>query len=201
MTNQEDESASPHLMELLGEPALLKREDATIFRRLKREIENHIKPQNILDEMRVMDITNSVWESQRFRRHLVSLVDGERAHALSRLLLPFLGRSLPAASDLAKNYCSNDENEKAAASKLVKQYGITDDHIEAQAVVLNSDSFNTLNRGIVARDTTRRTMLKEISREKRRAEKYQRRNKRSEHNDNQRDAAVTKPAIPKANAS
>jgi hypothetical protein len=53
-------------MELLGEPALLKTEDTRLYWRLKREIEVLIKPENILDEMRVMDITNSVWESQRF---------------------------------------------------------------------------------------------------------------------------------------
>lgn len=194
MTDQEDDSSRRQLMDLVGEPALLKREDVTLFRRLKREIENQIKPQNILDDMRVMDIANGIWESQRFRRHLVGLVDGERVRAVQHLILPFVGLDHEQARNLAKNYCSSDRKKQASAAQIVGGYGITDDQIEARAVVSNGRSFDALNRGIAARDTMRRTILKEIAREQRRAEKLQRKSKKSKTNGHAR--SEPKPTLP-----
>src|SRR5829696_4110123 len=115
MTKQEDDSAPRHLMELLGEPALLKTEDARLYWRLKREIELLIKPENILDEMRVMDITNSVWESQRFRRNLINIVDGERARALVHLVMPFLSLDHQKALGLAQYYYGSSSDRKKLA--------------------------------------------------------------------------------------
>src|SRR5258707_12307862 len=119
MTMQEDDSAPRHLMELLGEPALLKGEDAKLYRRLKREIEALIKPQNILDEMRVMDITNSVWESQRFRRYLVNIVEGERARALVHLAMPLVNLDHEKARGLAQYYYGGTSDQKRLAAKTL----------------------------------------------------------------------------------
>lgn len=145
MTTQEDDSAPRHLTELLGEPALLKSEDARLYRHLKREIDALIKPENILDEMRVLDITNSVWESQRFRRHLVGLVEGERARALSHLVMPLVDLDHQKAFELANHYYAGTEKQKATAARTLAQFGISDDQIEARASVSNSYSFATLN--------------------------------------------------------
>jgi hypothetical protein len=193
MTMQEDDSAPRQLMELLGEPALLKSEDATLYRRLKREIEVLIKPENILDEMRVMDITNSVWESQRFRRHLVNIVEGERARALIHLVMPFVELDHEKASGVAQHYYGGDSSRKTLATKTLAQWGITDHQIEARAVVSNRDSVAILNRGISVREIMRKAILKEIARDKRRAEKSQRKSKKPEANTNVVDAPTTQP--------
>jgi hypothetical protein len=191
MTMQEDDSAPRDLTALLGEPALLKSEDANLYQCLKLEVEAYVNPQNIVEQMRVMDITNSAWESHRFRRHLVGLVEGERARALSHLVMPLVDLDHQKAFELANHYYAGSEKQKAIAARTLAQFGITDDQIEARASVSNSYSFATLNRGISVRDTMRRAILKEIARDKRRAEKAQRKNVKQGANAN----VVTAPAI------
>jgi hypothetical protein len=108
--------------------------------------------------------------------------------------MPFVDLDHEQAMDLANNYCSSDKKKQASAAQIVGGFGITEDQIEARAVVSHGRSFDALNRGIAARDTLRRTILKEIAREQRRAEKLQRKSKKSKTNGHAR--SEPKPTLP-----
>ena len=51
-----------------GPPALLRGESEALYAALLAEVDRMIEPKTILDRIDVRDITDKIWESQRYKR-------------------------------------------------------------------------------------------------------------------------------------
>src|ERR1700730_15437064 len=137
LAKQEDPSISL-MLELFGEPPLLKGEDEERYLRLYAAVEHHIQPKTIFDKMRVRDLTDKYWEQQRCKQSCASLVEGAYIEALESLLNPFFSpmefMGVDVASQMARDYYSgeaNAEKMQEMESRLA-QYGITAEQIRAK---------------------------------------------------------------------
>ena len=74
--------------QLIGPPALLPGEDAAQYEALRAEVRKFLEPKNVLDEAIVGDLTDKIWEAQRYKKLEVRLIEGSRLSALAHLLLP-----------------------------------------------------------------------------------------------------------------
>ena len=79
---------------LIGPPALLPGEDATQYEALRAEVRKCFEPKSVLDEANVSDVTDKIWEAQRYKRFEVRILEGSRLSALAHLLLTDGGRHL-----------------------------------------------------------------------------------------------------------
>ena len=54
--------------QLIGPPALLPGEDAARYDALRAEVRICFEPKNVLDEAAVSDVTDKIWEAQRYKK-------------------------------------------------------------------------------------------------------------------------------------
>ena len=159
---------------LIGKPSFLAGEDRAAYDRLRNAIQLEINPRTIFDEMRVQELTDKFWEEQRIKRHQIALIQSAKVDSLSSLLAPYYGDDLDAALETARNYYSSDQ-ERLRAQKIVEQFGITDEQIEANGIHVRSLAILALDRMISSRETARNRLIKDHERRQRRAEKTKRR--------------------------
>lgn len=161
--------------DLVGKPAFQKTEDASEYATLRAEIGREINPQNIFDEMRVKDITDSVWEENRLKRQQTALIQGARTQSLAFLLAPHYGDGLEAALETAQGYFSGNPKKIGLALELIQKLGITDEQIEANAVHVRGPSFQMLDRMIFGRAVMRNRHIKDHERRQRKKAKKEKR--------------------------
>ena len=64
MTHMENADQPIDLVSLLGEPPLLKGENQQRYAALRAQVEQMIQPKNIVDQMRVQTLTDTMWDEQ-----------------------------------------------------------------------------------------------------------------------------------------
>jgi hypothetical protein len=161
--------------DLLGKPPLLKSEDEQSYRKLYASIEAVLGSETVLKRLRVRELTDNIWESQRLKRYQTALTDSALLPSLASLLGPMFGDHIEKALDIAVDYYGGSSQKQAAARKILDQLGITPEQIAANAMYLRSSGLNTMEHMISNRAASRNAFIKEHAREQKRAEKEKRR--------------------------
>jgi hypothetical protein len=138
---------------------------------LVEEIHKAVEPQGLFDYLRLSDLGHALWEEKRYRQHLVALPRASRFKALVALLIQFSPNYQIKASEIALDYFGADEERRSRAERLLRRYDITDDAITAQAHEMHAQTIRALERMVGHRQTLRNRVIKEVKRDKRKAEK------------------------------
>jgi hypothetical protein len=167
----------PSDLELMfGRPVLLKGESRAAYDFLRSTVTHLLAPADFLGELQVQEVTDSIWEEQRFKRFATRLIDTGHITALEILLQTACWNSPlinPAA--IALDYYYGDAKKREAAKRFAASFGITDDLIQAKALAVNAGEFSYADRLVANRGAKLKGLLKDHERQKRKAEKAQRR--------------------------
>jgi hypothetical protein len=177
---------------IFGTPLLLKGESRAAYDFLRSKVQHMLAPTDFFGELRVQEVTDALWEANRFKRFATRLIDTGHITALEVLLQtacwngPFIK---PGA--VAHDYYYGDTQEREAAKKLVANFGITDNLIQARALGVNGGQFSYADRLVNDRGDRLKGLLKDHEKQKSRAEKAQRREAgKTGANDNAGSAAL-----------
>jgi hypothetical protein len=162
------------LRSMMGKRAPTNGENSPDYEALRAAIEQHVDPQNIFDEIRAQEIADKFWEEQRLRRYQRALILGAVVPSLASLLAPYYGENLEEALETARNFYSGDPDKTRRSRKIIDQYGITPEQIEANAMQVQIPGVHLIDRMITSRESYRNRLMKEDERRKRRAEKARR---------------------------
>jgi hypothetical protein len=183
-----------NLAHLIGPPALLPGEDAARYHALRAEVRLCFEPKNILDEAAVSDVTDKIWEAQRYKKLEVGLIEGSRFSALAHLLMPLFGLDSSKGFEAAAMYFGGNALQSKITKELMSKHNITEEIIYAKALSMQSQQISHIERMVSNREISRNTLLRERERQQRKAAK---RSRKRGANDN--DARQKDDDQPKAN--
>jgi hypothetical protein len=150
---------------LLPKLPLLITESADECDTLRDAFEQEIKPQGIIEQMYVHDISAIVWEILRLRRCKVAIINAAFRSALEDLLRQLLrqpGQGLyndgGEAQDLAHAWFT-DKEAKKAVSEILSQFDLDESAIEAEAIRKSSATLELLDRMLTSLESRRNKAL------------------------------------------
>jgi hypothetical protein len=162
--------------QMFGRPLLLKGESRAAYDFLRSEVERLLAPTDLFGELRVQEVTDSIWEGRRFKRFATLVVDTGHMTALEILLQTACWNHMFIKPGVvARDYYFGDTEERGAAKKVVASFGITADLIQAKTLAVNAGEFSYADRLVDNRAVKLNGLLKDHERQKRKAEKAQRR--------------------------
>jgi hypothetical protein len=152
------EKPNNQIDELFGPPPVMRGEDLDRYRRLQAAVEHEIKPEGVFDQILVRELTDKVWQQQRYRKNVVSIVESSNIEALASLLRLYRPpgglRRLTEIIDedsttkMAREYFSANTAPKRMKelNAELKLYNISQEQIEAKAMELSSGRISALIR-------------------------------------------------------
>jgi len=156
---------------LFGQPALLNGESRDIYNQLRAKVAAELKAKDdIFSQLKVQEVTDSIWESRRFKRFGIQSVESAMLTALEYLLQPACAGTPHSPLLLAGDYYSNKPETKKAAHEIVARLGITPDTILGQAVAMSGE-FGLFDRLADNRASRYKQLLKHHDKQLRKAEK------------------------------
>jgi hypothetical protein len=181
LTKSNEESAQNLIDDLFGPPPLIKGEDLARYRRLHSAIEHEIKPKTFSDKVYVREMTDKLWEQQRYKQNTASLVEAAHVEALASLLRPFYPSGLSAGEDFTTQLALISRGEDRATAMAREYYGgeakpkrldeletllsvhaISPEQIRARAMEICSSTVSALSRMEASCASSLRTLRKEI---------------------------------------
>lgn len=175
MTQLENADQPIDLVSLLGEPPLLKGENQHRYAALRAQVEQMIQPKNIVDQMRVQTLTDTMWDELRYKRYEAKTIESAGVSALVALLTPLMNWFHEKAAELAQDYYCTDPKKSEPAAQQVAKHGITEEMIHAKAASIQGAHLALFDRLIANRQTSSRVLLNDQERRVRKAKKSQRR--------------------------
>jgi hypothetical protein len=161
---------------MFGRPLLLKGESRAAYDWLRSTVAGLLAPTDLFGELRVQEVTDSIWEGRRFKRFATQLVDTGHMTALEILLQTACWNNMFIKPGVvARDYYYGDTKEREAAKNLVASFGITADLIQAKALAVNAGEFSYADRLVDNRAVKLKGLLQDHERQKRKVEKAQRR--------------------------
>ena len=149
------------LADLVGPPALLAGEDEARYNALHAEIGRMLEPKTILDRIDVRDITDKIWETERYKRFESRLIESARICALAHILMPIFDRDHSAGLDAANRYYGRDSQKRKTTAELLTAHGITDEMILAKAAAQSDGHLGRFDMLISNRERSRSRILRE----------------------------------------
>jgi hypothetical protein len=158
-------------MSSFSKPNLLASESATEFAALHSELEDLLQPSDVLERGFVDDLAELIWEILRSRRIRIGVIRGYFPTAIQNLYMQvfhdpdFLkAMSLEAhAAQMAANYFL-DAKCKREFLKVLGQFGLGEDAIEAEAFRLAGVDLDRVDRMLSAAMARRNKVLRFIGR-------------------------------------
>src|SRR5947207_1048573 len=135
---------------LLPKLPLLITESADEFDALRDAFEQEIKPQGIIEQMYVQDISSIVWENLRLRRCKVVIINSAFRSALQNVLTQVLrqpGQYEHEVEDEAEALAQawfTDQEVKKRVSELLSGVELDESAIEAEAIRRSSSDLELL---------------------------------------------------------
>src|SRR5881275_1786472 len=112
-----DEQNEPtESLDFFGPPPLLRGENEAPYRALLAEVERLIEPKTVLDQMDVRDITDKIWEAQRYKRLEPRLIESACISALAQILTPIFELNHTAGLEAANMYYGRDAQQRKSAA-------------------------------------------------------------------------------------
>src|SRR5262249_28598111 len=148
---------------LLPKLPLLITESAEEFDALRDAFEQEIKPQGIIEQMYVHDISAIVWEILRLRRCKVVIINSAFRSALEDLLVQFLSHPRQynvrdKAQALAHAWFT-DQAAKKRVSETLSRFDLDESAIEAEAIRQSSSHLELLDRMLSSLESRRNKAL------------------------------------------
>jgi hypothetical protein len=171
---EENETDDNHFTLIFGESALLKGESRSAYDLLRVSVACQLNaPYDVLSQLKVQEITDSIWEAQRYKRFATQLIDTGYLEALEVLLQPICRLNLSMdPGRIALDYYHGEEKNRQAAQKIVRGAGITEDQIQVRALLVGAGQFSYLDRLAANRSATLKGLMKDQKRQLRRVEKH-----------------------------
>jgi hypothetical protein len=150
---------------LLPTLPLLITESADEFSALRDAFENEIKPQGIIEQMYVHDISCIVWEILRLRRCKVVIINSAFRSALQNLLKQLLrqpGQYECDVEDEAESLAQawfTDQEVKRQVSEILTRFDLDESAIEAEAIRRSSSDLELLDRMLTSLESRRNKAL------------------------------------------
>ena len=110
-----------------------------------------IQPKNIVDQMRVQTLTDTMWEELRYKRYEAKTIESVGVSALVPLLTPLMNWFHDKAAELAQDYYCTDPKKNEPAAQQVAKYGITEEMIHAKAASIQGAHLALFDRLIANR--------------------------------------------------
>ena len=158
-------------LDFFGPPALLRGESEALYAALLAEVDRMIEPKTILDRIDVRDITDKIWESQRYKRLEPRLIESACVSALAHLLAPLFELDHARGLAAATMYYSPKAHERKLAVQLLSDHKITDEMILAKALAQVDSHIGSIDRLIAARERSRHNLFKDYQRRRESAAK------------------------------
>ena len=130
-----------------------------------------IEPKTILDRIDVRDITDKIWESQRYKRLEPRLIESACVSALAHILAPLFELDHARGLEVATMYYSPDAVKRKRAAQLLSDHKITDEMILAKALAQVGGHIGNIDRLIAARERSRHNVFKDYQRRRESAAK------------------------------
>jgi hypothetical protein len=152
MLASKEESIGSQLDDLFGPPPLIRGENAARYWRLHSAFEHDIKPKTFSEKVYVRELTDKLWEQQRYKQNVASLVESAHIEALADLFRPFIPRTLSIdeepANVMARDYFSGEVDNKRLEhiETQLLIYGITPEQIRAKAMQLCGSGISMFSR-------------------------------------------------------
>src|SRR5262245_10930042 len=150
---------------LLPKSPLLITESADEFDALHDAFEREIKPQGIIEQMYVHDISSIVWEILRLRRCKVIIINSAFRTALQNLLKQLLrqpGQSEYDVEDEADALAEawfTDREAKKQVTEILSRFELDESAIEAEAIRSLSSDLELLDRMLTSLESRRNKAL------------------------------------------
>jgi hypothetical protein len=149
------------LADLVGPPALLAGEDEARYNALHAEIERMLEPRTILDRIDVRDITDKIWEAERYKRFESRLIESARVSALAHILAPIFDLDHKKGFEAANMYYGRDPQKRKLAADVLSHHGITEEMILAKAAAQSDGHLGRIDVLIANRERSRNRILRE----------------------------------------
>jgi hypothetical protein len=150
-----------------GRPALLKGEDRNSYSKLRKTVSELMHPQNLLDAIEVQEVVDSIWEARRFQKLGTKLVDAERQKAFNYLANSMFGYVSEAAGEWIESIADKPYPDEMTEADVLKKVGLSEELVQAKAVLLAADNFAVLEKLVANRIAQRKASLKDYERRKR----------------------------------
>jgi hypothetical protein len=129
------------------------------FASLRKELEQEIQPEGVIERTYVDDIASIIWDIKCLRRYKTQIINSSRNEALKRIILqllcdrdfddPYGQDKRDAAADLARRWFE-DEEAKTEVGELLRKFQMDEGAIEAEAFRLCLDDLERLDRMLAA---------------------------------------------------
>ncbi len=167
----ENPSESDDFSLIFEETALLKGESRTAYNLLRTNVACMLQADDdILSQLRVQEVTDSIWEGRRFKRLGTRMIESSLVVALNYLLQPSCHISMRRADLLAEDYYFGKPEDQKLAKDIAAGVGITAERILGQAIAMSGE-YRLFDRLVDSRATTLKGLLKDHERQLRKAEK------------------------------
>jgi hypothetical protein len=147
---------APAMPDLFGKPPLLASEDANLYDAILSRAVVAARPRDPFEWMLLKDYVDLSWEIFRLRRAKNGFVDSNR-----RIAAGSVGRRL-GVDHLTAVKWHKDPDAKAAVLKHFADYGLDEDIITHEAVMLCRGEIASLDAMIASTEHRRNAMLREI---------------------------------------
>jgi len=150
---------------LLPKSPLLITESAEEFDALRDAFERAIKPQGIIEQMYVHDISSIVWEILRLLRCKAVIINSAFRSALEHLLVQLLKQPGQFESDVRDEAQElvdawfTDKGAKKQVSEILSQFNLDESAIEAEAIRKSSADLELLDRMLSSLESRRNKAL------------------------------------------
>jgi hypothetical protein len=148
-----------------AEPLLtlvLDNEDPSAYEEIFARISAVVKPADFLEEIWVRDVVALVWEAFRLRRLKTCLLETAAPDGLVRVLSPFLPQTT--VREIASGWAGRDGERVKQVEGLLDQAGLTMEHVIAEALAVQIEDIERIDRMIASAEQRRSAMLREIDR-------------------------------------
>jgi hypothetical protein len=181
LVKSESESTKDLIEDLFGPPPLIKGEDIARYRRLHDAIEHEVGAKTFYDKVHVREMTDKLWEQQRYKQNAASLVEAAHVEALANLLRPFYPSNLLTDEDLtsslslistgedratamAREYYSGEAKPKRQEEldTLLCVHAISPEQIRARAMEICASTISMFNRMEASCASSLRMLRKDI---------------------------------------
>ena len=99
---EENQTDDNYFTQIFGETALLKGERRDCYDLLRVSVARELNaPYDVLSQLKVQEITDSIWEAQRYKRFATQLIDTGYLVALEVLLQPICRLNLSMDPDVS----------------------------------------------------------------------------------------------------
>jgi hypothetical protein len=151
---------------LLPKSPLLITESADEFEALRAAFEREIKPQGIIEQMYVHDVSSIVWEILRLRRCKVVVINSAFRSALQNLLKQLLRQpgqyeyyEVEDEADVLAQAWFTDQEAKKQVSEILSRFELDESTIEAEAIRRSSSDLDLLDRMLTSLESRRNKAL------------------------------------------